>query len=150
MADAEGYTSQSIALAVAPKVPALLSIGGSVFIIYSVLTNQEKKNSIYQRLMLGLSFSDILASHIYFLGTWLIPEGSSGPFGDVFMAIGTDATCSYSGFFNQLAIASPLYNVSLSTYYLLRIQRGWRDDALKKVEPLFHLIPLLFASATAI
>lgn len=100
--------------------------------------------------MLGLSFSDILASHIYFLGTWLIPKGSSGPFGNVYMAYGTDATCSYSGFFNQLAIASPLYNVSLSIYYLLRIQRGWKDKSLERIEPLFHIIPIAFALGTSI
>lgn len=100
--------------------------------------------------MLGLSCSDILASHIYFLGTWLVPRGSSGPFGDVYMAFGTDGTCSYSGFFNQLAVASPLYNVALAMYYFLRVQRGWKENALKKVEPAFHIIPLVFAFATAL
>ncbi|CAJ1948245.1 unnamed protein product [Cylindrotheca closterium] len=150
MTSAEGYTSESIALAVAPKVPALLSLGGSIYIVWSVLSSREKRSNIYHRLMLGLSCSDILSSHIYFLGTWLIPRGSSGPFGDVYMAFGTPETCSYSGFFNQLAVASPLYNVSLSIYYLLHIQQGWKENSLKKIEPLFHVIPALFAVGTAI
>mmetsp|Transcript_22506 Transcript_22506/g.55690 ORF Transcript_22506/g.55690 Transcript_22506/m.55690 type:complete len:462 (-) Transcript_22506:89-1474(-) len=150
MTSTEGYTTESIALAVAPKVPALLSLAGSIYIVWSVLSAREKRGSIYHRLMLGLSVSDILSSHIYFLGTWLIPRGSSGPFGDVYMAFGTFETCQYSGFFNQLAIASPLYNVSLSIYYFLHIQRGWKENALKKVEPAFHIIPLVFAFGTAI
>lgn len=104
MTSTEGYTTESIVLAIAPKAPALLSLGGSIYIIWSVLSSREKRSNIYHRLMLGLSCSDILASHIYFLGTWLVPRGSSGPFGDVYMAFGTDdSTCSYSGFFNQLA-----------------------------------------------
>jgi len=146
----EGFTVESIILAVAPKVPALLSLGGSMYIVWSVLSSRQKRSKMYHRLMLGLSCSDILASHVYFLGTWLIPRGSSGPFGDVYMSFGTDGTCSYSGFFNQFGVASPLFNVSLSVYYLLHIQYGWRENALKKVEPIFHIIPIVFAMGTAI
>lgn len=150
MSSEDGYTAQSITLAVAPKIPALLSLTGSFYIVWSVISSKQKRGSIYHRLMFGLSCSDILASHVYFLGTWLIPRGSSGPFGDVYWASGTDGTCSYSGFFNQFGVASPFYNVSLSIFYLLQIQYGWRDNALKKVEPVFHFLPLSFALSTSI
>lgn len=150
MSNEAGYTAQSITLAVAPKVPALLSLCGSLYIVWSVLSSKQKRSNIYHRLMLGLSCSDILASHVYFLGTWLIPRGSSGPFGDVYWAAGTERTCNYSGFFNQVGVASPLYNASLSIYYLLHIHYGWREGSLKRIETAFHLFPVTFALGTSI
>jgi len=70
------YTAQSKILAITPKIPALLSMAGSIYIVQNVLRHKEKRRSIYNRLMLGISISDILASHSYFLGTWLVPRGS--------------------------------------------------------------------------
>jgi len=70
------YSSESKILAIIPKIPAVLSIAGSIYIVQNVLRHKDKRKSIYNRLMLGISISDILASHAYFLGTWLIPRGS--------------------------------------------------------------------------
>ena len=147
------YTKESKILAIVPKIPALLSILGSSYIIYNVLVVQRKKsdqrNRHYHQLMLALSISDILASHIYFLGTFLIPRGSTGPFGPVYWAFGTDHTCSYSGFFNQFAVASPLYNSMLSIYFLLKIRYGWKAIQLNKIAPFLHGFPVVFALGTA-
>ena len=66
---------KSVALAIAPKVPALLSICGSSSIIYMVLSNQKRRNHIMHRIMLCLSISDILASVFFFASTWPIPKG---------------------------------------------------------------------------
>jgi len=73
-----------------------------------------------------------------------------GPFGPVFMAAGTPGTCSYAGFFNQVAVASPLYNVMLSTFYFLKIRHNWSDTGLRKLEPALHLFPVLFGVGTAV
>jgi hypothetical protein len=153
MTDEVEYTRESKILAIAPKVPAFLSILGSSYIVYNVLFVQRKKADrrfqLYHQLMLTLSVSDILASHIYFLGTFLIPRGSGGPFGLVYWAFGTDRTCSYSGFFNQFAVASPIYNTMLSVYFLLKIRYGWKEHELSKIGPFLHGFPLAFAVGTS-
>jgi hypothetical protein len=144
------YTAQSKTLAIIPKIPALLSMMGSGYIVNNILRHPDKRKNLYNRLMLGISVCDIIASHSYFLGTWLIPRGSSGPFGYVFWAFGTDGTCNYGGFFNQFAVASPLYNAALSIYYLLKIRFNWKDSSLKRIEPIFHGFPILYGVGTAI
>ena len=159
--DVVEYTKESRILAIVPKVPAFLSILGSGYIVYNVLFIQRRKkngpngngggerNKVYHHLMAALSISDMLSSHIYFLGTFLIPRGSGGPYGPVYWAFGTDGTCSYSGFFNQFAVASPIYNTMLSIYFLLKLRYGWRDVQLNKIGPMLHALPKLFACGTA-
>ncbi|KAL7447621.1 hypothetical protein ACHAXS_000019, partial [Conticribra weissflogii] len=56
------------------------------------------------------------------LSTWPIPKGTEGVYG----ASGTTQTCTAQGFFNQLMLVSPFYNLMLAWYYLL----------LGKLEPL--------------
>ena len=148
------YSKESKILAIVPKVPAFLSILGSSYIVYNVLCVQRKKkndqrNKLYHHLMLALSLSDILSSHIYFLGTFLIPKASGGPWGPVYWAFGNDRTCSYSGFFNQFAVASPIYNTMLSIYFLLKIRYGWKTESLNKIGPFLHAFPIMFALGTA-
>lgn len=100
--------------------------------------------------MVGLSCSDILASSIYFLGTWLVPKGTAGQYGPVYGASGNQGTCIASGFFTQFSVCSPLYNGTLSLYYLLMIRFGWREDRLKRIEPIIHGLTISFALGTAI
>jgi hypothetical protein len=65
------------------------------------------------------------------------------------LGFGTDRTCSYSGFFNQFAVASPIYNTMLSVYFLLKIRYGWQENDLAKVGPVFHAFPVAFAIGTS-
>lgn len=132
-------------IAIAPKFPALLSILGSSIIIRKVASSPEKRKDVYHRIMFGLSCCDIIASLNYFTGTWLIPKGQVGGLGPVFMASGSKATCSLSGFFTNFAVASPLYNGTLAWYYLLSIHQNWSDRKIRKIEKWFHIIPIAFA-----
>mmetsp|Transcript_9925 Transcript_9925/g.16479 ORF Transcript_9925/g.16479 Transcript_9925/m.16479 type:complete len:409 (-) Transcript_9925:410-1636(-) len=143
------YSVQTILLAVVPKFPAALSILGSLFIVLDVTRSQKRRKLLSNRIMVGLSCSDILASTVYFLGTWFIPRGTTGQYGPIFLAAGNTATCNTSGFFTQLAICSPLYNASLCLYYLLSTKYVWSDRALNKLEPLLHAVPICFALGTA-
>merc|ERR1712241_441170 len=54
-----------------------------------------------------------------------------------------------SGFFNQFAVSVPLYNITLSFFYLFVVNYGWKDDQIKKIEWLFHTIPLGYAIFTS-
>ena len=132
-------------IATAPKFPAVLSILGSSIIIRKVVSSPEKRKDVYHRIMFGLSCCDIIASLNYFTGTWLIPKGQVGGLGPVFMASGSKATCSLSGFFTNFAVASPLYNGTLAWYYLLSIHQNWSDRKIRKIEKWFHIIPIAFA-----
>jgi len=65
-------------------------------------------------------------------------------------AIGSVASCDAQGFFTQLgAIGTPLYNVSLATFYYLMLKRNWSIRRLKKVEIWFHLVPWVVGLSTA-
>jgi hypothetical protein len=141
---------KSKVLAIAPKIPAFLSVLSSMYIVQNVLSRRDKRKNLYHRLMCGMSMSDILSSHIYFLGTWLIPRGTVGGFGPVYGASGTRATCGYAGFFNQFAVASPIYNSTLCAYYLLKIRMNWTDVGLERLEPFLHGIPWVFAFITSV
>jgi hypothetical protein len=144
------YDPRSITLAVAPKIPALLSIIGSSYIVYTVASDARKRKKIYHRIMLSLSCCDIIASTAYFLGTWMIPKGTEGQFGPVYGASGNDGTCTASGFVTQFAVASPLYNATLAFHFLLMFRYDWKDCDMVKIEPILHGIPVCFAFGTAI
>ena len=115
------YSAEAVLLAVVPKFTAALSIICSFGIVHRVIRSPKGSRKLYHRIMLGISVSDIMASTIYFLGTWLIPSGTKGQYGPVFGAVGNTGTCTFSGFFTQFAICSPLYNGTLCLYYLLVI-----------------------------
>mmetsp|Transcript_16851 Transcript_16851/g.21316 ORF Transcript_16851/g.21316 Transcript_16851/m.21316 type:complete len:611 (+) Transcript_16851:114-1946(+) len=155
--DAGNEAYKSILLAVLPKITAFMSMTCSSALIAKICLrsrNKEKVPSktikIQDRIMLGLSTTDILASLCYFLGTWLVPKGTIGGFGPVFGAYGNEGTCNLSGFFTQFAVASPMYNATLACYYLLRIYCTVQESVLVKVEKYFHIVPIAFAFFTAL
>ncbi len=121
-----------------PKITGLLSITGSGYIAQDVLRNPHKRtNSIYHRLMLGLSVSDIIYSTSAFvLTSWPIPRGY------FIGAAGNVATCDTSAFFSSIGMfATPLYNCSLVTYYLLQLKYNWVDRKLRAIEKWLHVVP---------
>jgi len=143
------YTVESKLLATVPKLPAILSILCSCAIITKVAHKSANNRLVFDRIMLGLSITDIVISINYFLGTWLIPKGTIGAFGPVYGAVGNDATCKMSGFLGQYSVASTMYNASLAQYFLLTIYYSWRERDLEKVEKWFHIVPISFAIFTS-
>ena len=64
-------------LAVAPHISGFLSVLGSLVIVLDIVRDRKKwHDSVYHRLMLGLSVTDILGSFAKALGTWPIPVGT--------------------------------------------------------------------------
>merc|ERR1712032_734391 len=144
MTDTFDWESKWIALA--PKPFAFLSILGSVCIMRYVLASDQRRRSIYHRLLLGLSVYDFMGSCAVLAGTLAIPKGTP----DVFMASGTQGTCSAQGFFIQMGIGTPLYNASLAIYYFFVINLGWNDSLMRKVEVWLHAMPNVIAVLTSI
>mmetsp|Transcript_17893 Transcript_17893/g.32260 ORF Transcript_17893/g.32260 Transcript_17893/m.32260 type:complete len:670 (+) Transcript_17893:74-2083(+) len=137
---------QQATLAVVPKITGWLSVIGSSTIAYFLLVRDpSKRKKVYHRLILGMAIADISSSVWLSLSTWPIPASSG-----VLWAVGTTKTCTAQGFFTQLGISSPLYNVSLSLYYVLAVRCNWKEPKLRKIEPFFHLGPWMWALGTGI
>jgi len=150
-----GSPAKSKILAIAPKFTALLSLFGSLGIIVRVLPHKLRRKKTMHRILVGMSICDVMTSIWYFASTWPIPAGTPSSFGarddeTIFWASGNAATCSVAGFFNQFAVATPIYNLSLGTYYLLVVNHGWTDREMKKwIDFGFHWVPWAYAITTA-
>ncbi|KAL7472028.1 hypothetical protein ACHAXS_012350 [Conticribra weissflogii] len=142
------YTPQAKTLALLPKFTATLSFVGSTFIFQDVALHKRSCHRVYDRLVFGLSCSDMVASVVNILSTWPMPEGTPG----VFLASGTTQTCTAQGFFAELGnMATPLYNASLCLYYLLLFRQGWTEDMIRtRAEPIMHIMPTTVAFTISI
>jgi len=116
--------------------------------------------STYYRILLGMSAMDVFAS--FFTGTLntVLVSRDSGGWG----AYGNTATCSFSGFWNQLQVGVPLYNASLAVYFWVYIPYGGRSNTISSgvagsggqilrimqwVEPVLHTVPWAIGIGTA-
>lgn len=142
----EGWSlEQQKALSIIPHVTGSLSILGSAFIIYDVLSDRKKWSSSYHRLLFAMGIFDFMSSWGFMLSTTVMPSHTL----NVYQPLGNRATCTTQGFFMNLNIASPLYNFTLSIYFLLSVTFQWsKDDIKKKVEPWLHGIPIVWALIT--
>lgn len=91
---------QEKAVAIAPKFTAFASILGSGTICYLIMKRSENNIKTMNRLVLGMSICDILASTAWFFTTWPMPEGTPGVYG----AVGTQGTCSAQAFVAQFSL----------------------------------------------
>ena len=133
-------------MTITPKVNAMLSIPSSLFIIYECYCDFRRgrsRHNAIQRSLIGMSVIEIMDSSAWFMGSWLVPEGT------FFLASGNQATCNFQGFLLQIAIGAPLYNCSLALYYLLMIKYNWTSEMLHKIEIWVHVFILTFAIGTS-
>lgn len=138
-------TTEDYVLAIVPKIFASIGIPSSLFIISeSILDHRNGRGTVIQRALVGMSCVDVLASFGWFLSTWAIPKGS-GP-----LAQGNVASCNFQGFLLQFAVGSPLYNCSLSLYYVLVIKHNWTNEQLVKIERYIHAFIITFIMSTSI
>jgi hypothetical protein len=116
-----------------------------MFIIFEAISDHQKgKGTAIQRALVGMSVVDVLASFAWGLSTWAVPEGTA-PLGR-----GNVASCNFQGFLLQFAIGAPLYNCSLSLYYVLVIRYNWTNARLAKIERFVHAFIITFTLGTSI
>ncbi len=139
--------SQQKALALIPKFTSAVSFPCSLAIIYEVISDHRsgRGTGSIQRILVGMSVVDILASFAWFLSTWAVPQSSGWPF-----ASGNVASCSFQGFLLQLAIGAPLYNCSLALFYTMIIKQRWSGEQLVRLERWVHSFILSFTIGTSI
>ena len=120
-----------------PKITGSISAVCSVYVIVDVLRNPKKrKESVYHRVMVGLSASDIIVSITWTVSTWLMPAGHFPS------SIGTLRSCDAIGFLNLLSnISTPMYNCSLATFYLYQLKKNLPQSEMKRKEKWLHIIP---------
>jgi hypothetical protein len=123
---------------------AFLSLIGSSTIVFKIVRGVTRKQPTtpYDRIILGLSSCDIIASLVYAVGPFLLPGETSLRV----WAFGSERSCEVLGFLNQLAcVAAFWYNGMLSFYYLLTVRfRVRRKDFQNKYETPMHLSALFF------
>ena len=138
--------NEIIVLVWIPRVTATLSSLGSLAIMRMILSDRkEKLKKPNHRLMLGLSTIDAFHSAVYLMTTLPSPVDSN-----IYGAIGNTRTCSAQGFFLMLGLAVPIYNTSLSLFFLLTIRYRMRQrDFANKIEPFLHLVSVLAPLALA-
>lgn len=132
--------------AIAPKPFSLLSILGSGYILQHIFRKKERRTQVYHRILIGLSIYDIIMSFTFVWGTWAVPIGTP----EVYLASGTQQTCNAQAFLQQLGVATPIYTAELAIYYFLVISAGWKEERLKKIEIIFHIIPTFLAFTSSI
>jgi len=118
-----------------PLVTGSLSMAGSGSILYSIWARRHTKLKDPQHRILGMmSIFDMFYSLCKALTFLLYPRalGVPGTFGN-------QATCSIQGFFTQFGYAAGTYNLVLSLYYYLTINRGMkRKDFARILEKVLH------------
>jgi hypothetical protein len=137
--------AQLRALAILPKVTGGLSFIFSATTAAYVCRSPKKRGKFYHRLILGMSLADMSSSIWLAMSTWPIPGDTRALY-----ASGNEATCRAQGFFTQAGLSSPIYNSSLSFFYLLAIKYAWRDARLFHWEVVFHGVPIVLGLGTAI
>ena len=120
------------------KVAGSISCIGSSYIVQDVLRHEDKRSeSIYHRIMVGLSIMDLFYSFfVHILSSWPMPKGS------YLWAIGNMASCDAVAFLGRIGLSgSPLYNCSLASFYSLQLKYNWPDSRMKRAEKWFHIVP---------
>ena len=145
--------AQMVAIAMTPRITGFLSMLGSGYIVYDCfrqLKSGERGRGgtvstsstahTYQRLMIGLSVSDMIMAFGFVLSTLPIPRGTPNVWG----AIGNTQSCTFAGMFTLFGVVPIMYNASLSIYYVLRIRHGWTQSQLHGIEKWLHLVPWMW------
>ena len=123
-----------------------LSFIGSSLIIFMIVLEWGKKNSLYYRLMLGLCIGEIFSSLAFVVNSLAIPVDSPG----VWFAYGNEVTCAIQGVFFQIGLSVMFYNSALMIYFVLRIRYQKTEIWLKdKIEVWIHSIVIFTVIVTS-
>lgn len=134
---------QEIALSLLQIFSGTLSLIGSSVLVFKILTksSHNQKTTPYDRIMLGLSSCDIIASCTYAVGPFMLPSETS----QRVWASGNESTCSQLGLLFQLSFSAVWYNCLLSFYYLLTVRfQVKREEFQRKYEKWMHLSVIFF------
>ncbi|KAI2490543.1 hypothetical protein MHU86_24021 [Fragilaria crotonensis] len=129
---------QQITLVITSLISGLVSLLGSLTIIYIIWRDRhEKLKCVYHRILFALSICDCIASLNFAFGFLLVPVGN------FWGAQGNTASCAASGFLNTFFASQILYNFGLALYYLLIVRYGKTQKFVSRnIEPYTHFLAL--------
>lgn len=132
--------TQRDALGIVTLVTAPLSVLGSLLICYAIATQKRGNASPpFERIMLGLSITDIIAGVSMTFGPWAIPKSERAY--DVSFAQGTFRSCEWSGFFLTFWFGTMVYTAMLCLYYAAVICYEKNDTWTGRyIEPAAHIL----------
>mmetsp|Transcript_1173 Transcript_1173/g.3035 ORF Transcript_1173/g.3035 Transcript_1173/m.3035 type:complete len:548 (-) Transcript_1173:836-2479(-) len=116
----------------------ILSMCGSLSIVYDILKRSKKRVTTYHQLILGISLFDIIGSVAYTLIGVMAPYEAG-----FYLSRGNDATCTLQGFMIQLGYTSIFYNVCLSLYFVFVICYSWKESQFKRYIRYVHVVVIL-------
>ncbi len=138
---------------IAPRITGFTSVVSSSTLIYLIMRSDTKLSTVYHRIMLGMSISDILASTAMGLTTLPMPTLlGEKDYGRVGIRLGNEHTCRAQGFlFIYGVTAMYAYNCTLCIYYACVIGFKMQEQKIvKKVEKYLHLFPFVMAGLMSI
>ena len=133
-------------MALAPKIPAILSLISSVCVLVSFYRSPEKRKKLFHRLAFVMSFYGVIQSLIYITGTFAFPYNT--PF--TYASKGNVSLCVIQGFLTQWTMAIPLYYTSLSIYCLVAIKEQFKQEKIVWIEKWIHGSIHVFLLVTSI
>ena len=124
---------------VIPMCTGILSAISSLTIMTVIYRSQVKFASIYNRIMLGVSFFDFIGSVSIALTLLPLPVDQPYPFPD--WARGNTSTCAAQGFGVILGTtAAAIYLCGLCTFYACLLYFQVSDNQMRRfVEPVIHI-----------
>ena len=128
------------------RITGVFSVVGSSLITYMIMSDRKRKLSRpYHRMMLMMSFFDIIQSLSMVFSVTALPHQSG-----IYGAKGNKLTCTIQGFLLALGFAVPLYNSCLNIYYVLVIRYNISSEQFSKYEYIAHTISGLFPLSLAV
>ena len=139
---------QRIILATIPIATGILSLVGSLAIIFVLLNAKKGLSTTYRRLLFGMSVMDVFQSLAIALSTFPSPKNTPG----AWLAIGNQTTCDLQGLmFYGGAIGTSIYNCNLCIYFVLIVVKNISQTTMeKRVEPFFHSIAILYCLSSGV
>ena len=118
---------------------------GSLLIIIHILKRRRQNHfTVYQQLVLGLSFFDIVGSIAYILVGVMNPVSAG-----VYEAAGNDTTCRMQAVMILLNLTSMFYNMCLATYFFLIINLNWKERRFRRLLRYVHPAVIVLGTALA-
>ena len=140
----------SSAAQISELILTLVSACASVTVIVVILRSQIRLSSVYNRIMLGMCYADLIA--FVSLAMLTIPMPSEHIYPSWAGSYGNITTCNIQAFMNVMGhLASGVYIMGLSVFYLCLIRIQMRDKIIRRyVEPTIHICSWLASLSLAV
>ena len=126
---------QRVILTYAMKPPALLSCIVCTVVSILIFRDKKKMSYMYHRLALAMCLVSSVDTFVVFIQSWSVPSSTAGSI----HAIGNIATCTLTGFMNQVGTSNQYYYVSLSVYVFFALKYEFRLEKIQWMEKYFHI-----------